>query len=204
MTSVNLLSPAVRFARQRARRIRRWTLILCMAGAGAAIPLAIDFVHQARAASLERRITPLEKNLADTRKKLSAASQRCEHLSVQLTRADSLRSKRSWAGLLALIAARTPEEVWLSEVQSIEAERRTQPAAAAAAKPGTGDTENTVMLEGPGALRISGFAVDHDWLYEFISRLKNTQVFDRVDMLQAGKERIAQAEAVRFVLVCAW
>ena len=60
------------------------------------------------------------------------------------------------------------------------------------------------MLDGPGAVRISGFAVDHDWLYEFITRLKDASVFERVDMLQAGKERTMQADAVRFVLVCAW
>lgn len=203
MTSVNLLSPSVRHGRQRSRRIRRWTLVLCMVGVGAAIPMAIDFVHRTRGASLERRIDPLEKKLAETRKKLTDTSRQCEHLAMQLARADALRSKRSWAGMLALIAARTPEEVWLSEIQSIETERHRTPAPVAP-QAAPADTEKTVMLDGPGAVRISGFAVDHDWLYEFITRLKDASVFERVDMLQAGKEKTMQADAVRFVLVCAW
>jgi len=189
----------MRVARRRARRARWWLATVAVAGGLAAIPVSINTVQRARAAAIERRTVPAKARVEESRRKLRLLRARCAQLSLEISRASALRAKRPWAGLLQLIAGRLPQEIWLTRIESVAAEPPTP------VPPATPDPEDTdVRLDGPGAIRIRGYALAHESIYEWIDRLKKTQVFTRVQLAEAVKEPMLQGEAVRFELECRW
>ena len=203
MSSVNLLSQKLRLARQRSRRIRAWVIIVTVTSLLAAVPVSISAVQSARASSIESEIAPVLDHLGKSRRTLKLHEKRSILLSTQIARADSLRAKRSWSDLLELIARDLPDEVWLTNVKSRETEYQGE--SKRSGRPATAESGPEVIhIEGPGGLEIRGFATSHEWIYEWIGRLKSTSVFDDVELVEAASEPIQQGEAVRFVLECDW
>lgn len=205
MIGVNLLPSAVLLARRRYRRLRGWLLAVALVTAVAALPVGYDIVQATRAAALERDSGPLEARLAAVRQDLKGAAARYEHFATQIARADALRAKREWAGLLATIAVLAPDAVWL-----VSLETRTAPAAVPSPvlqdgrKSASPAGPPAIVLDGPTGLRLVGYSLDHERLYEFMSELKKSELFTKVDLTQAGKEPVLEGTAVRFVLDCDW
>jgi Tfp pilus assembly protein PilN len=206
MVSVNLLSPTVVLARKRARRLRRWVVTVLTTAGVASVPVAFDVIQHTSAAELARRTPPLKTRLAAAKQEIQSLSERFQDLTAQLSRADALRSKRAWAGLLAAVAGQAPEEVWLLDVESIQSSGAaaltggSRLIAAVTAKP----ESNVVAIEGPRGIRITGYAMDHELLYEFMSRLKRIEIFSFVEMTNAARENVQEHTAVKFVLECTW
>ena len=206
MVSVNLLSPATVLARQRARRLRRWAVVIAAVMAVAAVPVSVDVVKTARGAALERETKPVLAKLEAVRAHHQKLVAQCHDLTAQMARADALRAKRSWAALLSAVTDHAPGEVWLTSIVTT-----TGGGAAAPHRPARADggaqrenASEAVTLQGPTGIRITGYALDHEWLYEFMSALKSMGVFKRVELTQAGKEPVLQGVAVRFILECTW
>ena len=61
-----------------------------------------------------------------------------------------------------------------------------------------------VVLEAPIRLRLEGFILDHEGLYDLMSRLKGLGIFKVVKLVRSGSEPVLQGRAVRFVLMCEW
>lgn len=203
MSRVNLLSQKLRFARERSRRIRAWVTVVTLTSLLAAVPVTISAVQSARASSIESQIAPVLDHLGKSRQILKHHEQRSILLSTQIARAESLRSKRPWSDLLELIARDLPDQVWLTAVKSHEGKREGE--SSPSGPPTSRDVEAEVIrINGPEGLEIRGFATSHEWIYEWISRLKNTSAFVNVELIEAASEPIHQGEAVRFVLECDW
>jgi hypothetical protein len=194
MISVNLLSSDALYTRRRARRVRYWTLIVVVVACLSAVPISLGVVKTAQAAALARQIGPLQMKFEDTRSEVADLVAQCEELTIQTSRADALRAKRDWASLLIAITSHTRAEVWLAEVETL-AQNSGNPSLAG---------KSVVMLDGPMGVRLTGYALDHEWLYEFMGALKSTELFAQVKLTQAGKEPVLSGEAVRFVLECVW
>ena len=195
-------------ARQRARRVRRWLLVVAAVTLVSGIPATLDLVNTARAAVLERQIAPVLARLTTTQNGLQNALTRHKDLSTWIAQADALRTKRSWTGLFLAVTQRMPDEVWLIATETIdpvaEPSRRKSSASRGPTTGAEPEEPLTVMLDGPAGIRITGYALDHDWLYEFMSRLNSARLFTYVELVQAGKEPVLEGQAVRFVLECAW
>jgi Tfp pilus assembly protein PilN len=135
---------------------------------------------------------------------LSATAQSLADLNDRIERANALRTKRSWAGLLSLVAQCLPQEVWLTSVATdapppAAARRRTSPRASEKQ-----DHPTVVVLDGARRAALAGYALGHEQLYDFMARLKAAQAFDRIDLVKADKEDVLWARAVRFELLCTW
>ena len=201
MVSVNLLPAGIRSARRRNRRLQIWVSAVLAVMMLTAIPLALDVSKSAAAASIESRLEPLQSRLSAVRADLKKAVAEREELTAQIARADALRSKRSWSSLLALLSSVAPDTVWFTSLRTatVAPQRAApQPAGGKAAQP------QAVTLGGPGGIHLEGYALDHDALYAFMSALKDTKTFDRVDLTSAGQEPVLNGTAVRFVLECYW
>lgn len=203
MASVNLMSSKLRLARRRSHRIRAWVTAVTVMSILAAVPVSISAVQAARAAGIENDIVPVLDHLKAAHQKLDVLKQRGAVLSTQIDRADALRSKRHWSDLLALISRELPDELWLTQVTSRDAKVESTPVAAATATGPTAGPE-VVHIDGPGGLEIRGFAISHEWIYEWIKRLKDTSAFRRVELMESAAESVHRGEAVRFVLECEW
>ncbi len=201
MISVNLLSPTVTFRRRQKARVRVWLIVVAVVAGLSAIPLGADLIKSAQAAALRRQVEPLNANVADARNRLDKVSAECRNLTTQLARADALRAKRDWAGLLQLIAGQIPPQVWLDSLETFTAEAPSRPTGSARNKQ---PKNQNVVIPGPAGMHIVGYATDNDWLYEFMSRLKLTGAFRTVELTMAGRVPVLQGAAVRFSLTCTW
>jgi Tfp pilus assembly protein PilN len=215
---VNLLPDNVRAARKRRRQMRGWLCVAVLAATLASAPLGWNVLRRARAASLERQLSPLHADVDRVRNRLKNLAGEQVKLSAEIDRADALRRKRRWADLLTALSAEMPRQIWLTKLESINS----QPGGAAPAPPSShghaapaapapgksaapGDKPApTVRLPGPVGLRLTGYALDHEWLYAFIGALKRMNVFDSIELTQADKQDLGLGEAVSFVVVCTW
>lgn len=212
MIGVNLIPSAVLRARQRSRRIRRWIVAAVVAAALSAMPVLAELRQHARHAELLQRKEADTAKLADARANLQTVGTSLRQLRDSIERANMLRTRRCWAGLLTRIVQCMPEEVWLTSLatevpkDSGASLRRQigkkQPAAAANAQ--EIEPRNVVTLAGARSLTLEGFAVDHEQLYEFMTRLKQSDTFPRVELVKAGKEPVLRSQGVRFELTCTW
>lgn len=208
MIGINLIPPAILNAHRRARRIRRWMVVSAVVAVLAVLPLLWQVRQHARAAELVRRKQTRATEVASVRAELDQVNRSLAELNERLERANALRTKRSWAGLLTLMATCLPDKVWLTSASTEAAaaagkKQRVAPAAPAPA----GEQESApavVGLDGARRLSLAGFALDHAEVYEFMARLDASAVFDGVQLLKADKEPVLWSQAVRFELICTW
>ncbi len=211
MTGVNLIPYSVLGARRRSRRIRQWTVVVVIAAAVAAVPVLVELRQHALSAKLVERQQIGTAKLAEVRAELEEVNVSLRQLRDGIERANTLRTRRPWAGLLTRIVSCMPQEVWLTSIgtEAPESRSRARPAPPVG-KPGAHSDENempsatVVTMAGAQRLDLAGFALDHEQLYEFMTRLKRSETFGRVELVMAGKQPVLRSEGVRFELTCTW
>ena len=97
-----------------------------------------------------------------------------------------------------------PEEVWLTSLATDASPISLKPRKNHPAPTTSEDQPAVVVLDGASRLALTGYAVRHKQVYEFMARLKESAAFERVDLLKADKEQVLWSEAVRFELMCTW
>lgn len=205
MTGVNLIPCDILAAHLRRRRIRLWIGVGAAVAAVASMPAIWQISRRARQAELSDRKAALTTEVAGLRADVTRVNQALADLNERIERADALRSKRPWAGLLALTAECMPQEVWLTGLTTDSASGRSTKKRRTTdkAKSEKGEPE-IVVLEGASRLTIDGFALEHQHVYDFMARLKGSNAFSSVQMVKGDKEPVLWSEAVRFRLICSW
>jgi Tfp pilus assembly protein PilN len=206
MPSVNLMPPQAWARRCLRRRIRAWSAALVVALLFAKVALGLYATSAAKAAAVMSDAAPLTSEFERVRAQLAETAQACTALAKQIERADALRTKRDWAGLFAMVSERTPPTVWLTGLKSAGGDGRGshRHTAAAPSTDAAGEAEPLLLLEGPDQLRIEGYALELESLYDFMGALKSAKVFESVELSAAGREPMLRATAVRFIIVCDW
>ncbi len=211
MTGVNLIPSSVLGARRRSRRIRQWTVVAVIAAAVAAVPVLLELRQHALSAKLVERQQIGTAKLAEVRAALEEVDVSLRQLRDGIERADTLRTRRPWGGLLTRIVSCMPQEVWLISIgtESPKAGSRARPAPLASKPRANADEHGmhsgtVVTMAGARRLDLAGFALDHEQLYEFMTRLKRSETFQRVELVKAGKQPVLRSEGVRFELTCTW
>lgn len=206
MLAVELRPAEWTYRAMRARRWRRWGMVIAVAVVPLALVLAVDWLQRS---DLRERINEkarLEAQLVAARQRFKSASAEAEELLAQIQRADALRSKRSWSDLLALIGAAVPQRGWLTLLTTEPAQPAGEvvktvatptTAAAGAARP-------ALVIEAPRELRISGYAGSPAEPSAMVSGLRSTRVFARVELLQCRQEPVHDGSYYRFDIVCKW
>ncbi len=211
MIEINLIDESVLAFRRRRRRAGRWILSTAVAGVVATIPLLMEWTRHQQVVTLRGEQVALEARIGSTRSMLNDLGIEIRNAEAQTDRANALRSKRSWSGLLGLISTIVPDELWFVSLATDPPQpargNRDLRGAAAPGRDVAGATDGTprvVTMKAPRALTFEGYALDHRDLYEFMSRLKDSDVFADVSLTKAAEEPVLSSKAVRFSVHCVW
>lgn len=207
MIGINLIPESVVLAKRRRRRLRLWSIVLLATMAVAALPVGVEITRQHQVLTLKGERRQVEVDIKSTRETLNRAGSEIRTLEAQMARSDALRTKRPWSRLLGMLSRNMPDEMWLLSVATDPAvpargDRDLTPKKSS--KNARGHEPTVVTLEAPRALALEGYAQEYRNLYEFMSRLKQANVFREVTLTRATDEPVFDANAVRFKILCRW
>jgi hypothetical protein len=205
MTAVNLI-PAYRLAARRRRtRTGWWTGVCVVYGLGLAIAytlLAANLEGQTDAVTgqtqrLTEQIQLSRQAIADTRVKLESAK---AHLRANL----AVGRQPDFSVLLAVLAAHLDENVALSECRLTPRSPETNAEARIAERQVTA-AKQSPDVHGPigrYTVNVDGLANSQSAASEYVLRLEQTQLFQRVVLLETTRQRGHGRQAVGFRLEC--
>lgn len=202
MAGVNLLPDSVRWAELRRARTRRWTIIVVGTAAITLTAGTIDWVRQSGIATRKATFDVLLSEAETLRRDVRELVQEANVVQTRIDRANALRAKRAWSGLIAKLADRLPEGCWLTSMA-------TDPP-----KPGhdAGSTRTInakeppkiVRIDAPQKLRLNGFADDPGKPVAFVASIKTANLFRNVNVERAQWEPNREPPCFRFEVVCEW
>lgn len=212
MIGINLIDDSVLAARLCKRYLRRWLTVVLATVAFAVFPVGLEASRQRSVQSLKLEKGVLTSQLESSSAKLTTVGMEIHALEAQAARADALRRKRPWSQLLGKIAEVMPEELWLVSLATVPSApsggNRNLIPSAATRKSSSGaaddDKPQVVTMEAPRALALEGYALAHKNLYEFMSLLKDTNLFADISLTRASEEPVLTAKAIRFKIECRW
>lgn len=212
MIGINLINPAILQSRQRIRHAHGWAVGIIVLAAVSSVPLGLELTHEQHLRDLRQRQQSLQTALTADRARLQKVAEETRSLESQINRSEALRTKRPWYSLLAMVSQSLTPEIWLTSAA-------TEPAAPvrgdldlipkdADAPPKDGKSPQpparAVTLEAPRALAFEGYALEHRFLYEFMTHLKTTDLFTDVTLIKANQEPVLGFAAIQFRLLCKW
>lgn len=205
MISVNLIPQHVQVSQARRRRIQRWSGACLVAVGLLVIPLGLDWSTRAKAESLKLRYELAVEAYQTLRTELRESAGVVERARTQIERAEALGSKRAWSSMLMLITEALPDRAWLTTIETDppapQGGTRSSRTTNATASP---DEPSVVTIDAPRALRLIGYAPDAPDPMELVSNLKNSGVFERVDLKHSKREAGVDGSYFRFELICEW
>lgn len=220
MNDTNLIPVPLRIARSRRRRIKAWSVTVMAALFLLCIPVVFDHYLRVEASRLGTQNEELGGVLTGLRQQLATLTAEADRSLLQLERAKALRSKRAWSAMFATIARSMPDGCWLTSIatdpSSPPGGAGLRPRVTATGKTNrqaglTGSDESVTKIEGPQRLKIVGYASDASEPYQFVTNLKNTNVFRDVVLETSRRERVQDQQAglasawyFRFDLACEW
>lgn len=204
MVRLNLLPPDVQVEAARHRHLRRWTVSTFFVFLGFLISLSVEWTRQAQADDLEHQSHQLRVSLGTVTADLEAVSTEATRVLQQIERAEALRAKRSWSGMIGLIDTCLPSGSWLVTVATDPERAAAQPAAGpAVADPKAGEPV-AVTIDSPRRLRIFGYATDASEPLQFVSAMKDQGIFSSVTLINSQMEPVFDGQYYRFEVICEW
>ena len=202
---MNLIPEGVHQARTGRRHLKRWTVAAVLALTLLAIPAGVDWYSRVRADELNIKARRLAGQLSSMRKQVEGATDAANEAFLQLERANALRAKRSWSSMLAMLGVCMPTECWLISIATDPAVPSGAARVSVVNKARKDDQpEEVVTIDAPRKLRLIGYALNDAQPMEFVTRLKDAQVFQRVTLERSLLETSEEAPRFRFELVCEW
>lgn len=202
MVSVNLIPDSLSARQSRRLHLRRAGVALALSVAAVAGAAGLDTLRRVRLGEMDQEYVQLQQRrqtLADEVKRVAMAT---EESRTRLARADSLRAKRRWSVMLALVARSLPARCWLSSVATDPARPGREPSAllaSAGSKPA-----KQVQIDSPRKLRLVGFAESENDTYALVDRLKSAGVFSQVELTGQNRQTVQDRSVYRFEVICSW
>lgn len=206
MVTVNLIPAAVRMSVRQRQHIQRWSLAMAVIVGLLAFALGADWLNSTKAGELQAKAEEMTVRVDSLRAHVSDMTARAEQAGLQLRRADAIRSKRPWSGILKLVDLSMPESCWLISLSTDPA----QPAATSSGRTSARDRRskakdvNPVSIETPRKLKLVGYASEPAEPYGFVTRLQRTGAFETVHLVRAQRQPFLGGEYFRFEIVCEW
>ena len=205
MIGVNLIPQHVQLSQARRRRIQRWSGASLVAAGLLMIPLGLDWSTRAKADTLKQRYERSVKAYQTLRTELRESDAAVERARTRIERAEALGSKRAWSSMLMMITDALPDGAWLTTIETDPPTPTggTRNSRTTIAKIPS-DSPSVVMIEAPRALRLAGYAPEAADPLALVSNLKNSGVFERVDLKHSTRETAVYGSYFRFELTCEW
>jgi len=203
---VNLLPESYRKARRHAKWFRRgvaiWAAIM-------AVELCGGLVLYLRAGEKRDLLAATDKarNITQSLKReLTETANQATLICKNIELAQQLRATHRWSRLLAALAQATPESVVLVAIATDPPKwMRTRPTVVLAKKnKGKKDKTESAPESPIKGAKVSGYAVDHEGLSEFLAALHAAKLFDAVDLQRMRRDQLQGQEAIAFELQGSW
>ncbi|MCO6436327.1 MAG: PilN domain-containing protein [Phycisphaerae bacterium] len=207
MTSVNFIPDDVVLRQLRRVHLRRLAVMGGIAVALVLAAAAFDTWDKARIGALKSQVVEAESLVGALRVEVQKLAGQAGDLQLRIDRADALRSKREWSGVLALLSQTMPSGCWLTSVATVPPRPgRNQNAAvsAPAADEKQGAVRTSITIDAPRKLTLGGYAAEVAEPSVFVSRLKESGAFRDVSLVGTHRETLAEGPFFRFEVVCEW
>jgi len=226
VVAINLIPEAIQSAQARRRHAARWGVLIAIAALAWSVSWVAHWNQHTRVDELTAINDQLQADLLAARTELKTLSAQADELLLRTERARTLREKRCWSSMLALIASCLPRECWLTSLATDPAspaggpgpsQVRKPPAPSAGGSPpsppaadrperGPSSPQKSVALqfEAPRKLRILGNAGDPVQPLAFVARLKEARVFRDVVLEQTHRAGDERESLFKFEVLCEW
>ena len=206
MTRINLIPAPVQMSQRRRRHTARWLVAAMLSLSAVAVSLGYEWLRRAEAGELHARSQQLQLGLRQARAKLEATTTEVQQTRIRIDRANALRSKRAWSGLITLIGENLPDTCWLTSIAT-DPTAPTRQVRRTPARPGAADAEEApraITIDAPRKLKLAGFATEAAEPHALVAALKETGAFTRVAVLESQRQPVHGGMYYRFELVCEW
>lgn len=204
MIKVNLIPTSVQIEQRSRIRMKRWILICLLSLTMVTLLCCYDWINQAKINTLMMENQRTLITLRTARQTLQSLTKTLTESDLKMKRAKVLRSKRSWSGMMSMIATALPTRSWLILIAT------DPPIPAGTAKRAvivsSTDSANdeTITIEVPRKLKLIGYAVDASEPMIFVSNLKAYGIFTSVKLVRSYLEPVEEDKYFRFELICEW
>lgn len=213
---INLIPPALALERHRKRCARMWAKVLVVGVVAVLASLSLDWHLQRVGAEVRASFDECNQKVEGERAAVRNLSTDMTKTTLLLERANALRAKRAWSGLVGLIVEKMPLGCRLKSVatdppksegeQILPAQTAKAPATTGKEPAGTAtnDANKTVTVDAPRKLKLIGFADDPALPLAFVAQLKDAGIFKDVAMARAQWQPSGSSSGLHFELVCEW
>jgi len=213
LPGVNLIPAPRRTASALRRRLRRWVVFVLIYAAMMGVAHAISIVTlQSDSEDLTVVLDKAGRQVNDLTRSLTSLRPQVVEVNARLAVARTVGEQPDWSVLLALVGSTMDEEMVLTNVR---VETAASDASGDASK--TADASRTAIASGAATTRpssgggdkqgltvtIQGFARHQPAVAQFVLRLERLGLFDRVSLLNSGRQPLGSAgEVTAFRLEC--
>lgn len=213
---INLIPPAMALERHRKRCARLWAKVIVVGVLAVLASLSLDWQLQRVGAEVRASYDECNRQVESVRAAVRNLSTDTTKTTLLLERANALRAKRAWSGLIGLIVEKMPPGCRLKSVatdppksegeQIIPAQMAKIRATAGKESAGTAtiDANKTITVDAPRKLKLSGFADDPGLPLAFVAQLKGAGIFKDVTLARAQWQPSGNSPGLHFELVCEW
>ncbi len=209
MIAVNLINKSVVAGRRRRRRLRQWFFVLMTSIAVGSVPVWLEYSrrHLVRALTTEKELN--EQLIASAQQQTRVLDVEVATIRAQLARANALRAKRTWSGLIATVTSAMPDAIWMTSLATVPSmapagDREISPIGKTRGSNDQNSAASIVTLDAPREMDIQGYALRQKSIYDFVRELESGKMFANVRMTNATEESLPTGKAIRFHVRCSW
>lgn len=201
MKRINLVPKARLEGRARKTRIVRWATAVSTYG----VLLSVAYLASVRyvrgdTRPLDTEARELDSKVASTNETVSTLSRELGQVQAKLRTAQAVGVQPDWSLLLALLSKHTSENIVLETCRLRRVQRdASRPAAAA---PGAAGAANDAAMEAPLLLELEGFAKAQSNVAEYVLRLEQVDLFDKVKLVKTSRQEFMKNKTVGFSIEC--
>ncbi len=205
MNRVNLIPIHRRRAKARRARVRMWTAVtsayaiaLLIAGAVVYLTLAPTMQRSPKdMAAISGKLERSNQELAGVRTALAEAQQ-------TMASAQAIFDQPDWSVLFAVVSEALGDSVVLNhcDLTAAKEEQALPPSVQTISLPAKPVAAATARAATRVVLRVSGLGRSQAAVATFILQLENTDLFERVNLLQSSRQQLMSGEAIAFDLDC--
>lgn len=200
MKRVNLMPQVRRQAQARKARIVRWTTVLGTYG----FLLLLGYLASVRYVKADTRpfdteARELDSKLATTNQTVAALSRELAQVQAKLRTAQAVGQQPDWSRLLALLSQNTSENIVL-DVCRLRRVAKADGPAKPAPPPGTPTADP--LADSQLVLELEGFAKAQSNVPEYVLRLEEVGLFDKVKLVKTSRQDFLKNKTVAFSLEC--
>ncbi len=206
MARINLIPAYILDRQQRRSRLHRWLVPMAAAFTCVLVMLWLTLSQRADASDVQVLTTQLLSQVATSQAELKVAQEKSVQLREQMERADSLRGKRAWTRIIAIVTQCLPKSAWLTSISTdptVPSKLRTTKSSTIKTKDANKDAE-LVTIDAARKMRLLGYTAKPGEPNDLVRRLTTSGVFESVSLTQSRRQDVHDGSYFRFEVICEW